>query len=81
MHLATPSHRGWDSQTLKAVEKLCRNLKAQIAAGDPVHDKLSITSSLSEWNLWCDASNQAVGIVLEQGGEFIEGRCWMRPKS
>ena len=81
MRLANPSHRGWNSQIPKAVEKLCRNLEAQIAAGDPVHAKWSIKSSLSEWNLWCDSSNQAVGVVLEQGGEVIEDRCWMRPKS
>ena len=79
--LANPSQRGWDSQIPKAVEKLCRDLEAQIAAGDPVHGKWSIESSLPEWNLWCDVSNLAVGVVLEQGGEVIEDRCWMRPKS
>ena len=50
MHLANPLHRGWDSPITKAVEKLCRNLEAQLAAGDPVLAKLSIKSSLSEWN-------------------------------
>ena len=63
MRLANPSHRGWNSQIPKAVEKLCRNMEAQIAAGDPVHAKLSIKLSLSEWNLWCDASNQACRCV------------------
>ena len=30
--------------------------------------------------VWCDASDTAIGVVLESGDGIVEDRSWLRPK-
>ena len=79
--LANPGQRGWDSPIPGNVERLCRDLEKQVATGDPVHGRWDIDPTSSEWTVWCDASNLAIGVVLEEAGAVVEDGCWMRPES
>ena len=46
---------------------------------DPVQGRWMIDSS-SIMNVWADASNMAVGAVLEVDGDIVEDGAWLRGK-
>eukprot|EP00117_Sycon_ciliatum_P048857 scpid46649/ scgid34721/ Gag-Pol polyprotein; Matrix protein p10; p20; Capsid protein p25; Nucleocapsid protein p14; Protease p15; Reverse transcriptase/ribonuclease H p90; Integrase p46 len=53
----------------------------KLAEDDPVHGCWDVVADDdSVWTVWCDASDLAIGVVLELHNKVIEDACWLRPK-
>ena len=60
----------------EAIQKL-KNLLDRLRRNDPVSGTWSVPTGGS-WNVWCDASKIAFGVVVEKDGEVVEDATWLR---
>ena len=72
----------WDAPVSSTVEACCVELAERLQVEDPVHGVWQVSCSPdSQWTVWCDASDVALGVVLEVDGQVIEDASWLRPQS
>ena len=69
----------WDVAVSDATARCCEDLEAKVASSDPVHGVWSVPSTaVGDWAVFCDASDLAVGVVLQLDGKVIEDSSWLR---
>lgn len=77
--LAASDVNHWDDEVSSSVVLCCAELADHLAAKDPATGPWKVPpSSESEWVLYCDASDVAIGVVLEVNGVIVEDACWLR---
>ena len=68
----------WDAAVSKVVMDKVRDVDARLRSyGDPVGGKWPVAPT-GEVTLWTDASNLAIGVVIEVDGDCVEDACWLR---
>ena len=69
----------WDVAVSDATVRCCEDLEAKVASSDPVHGVWNVPSTaVGDWAVFCDASDLAVGVVLQLDGKVIEYSSWLR---
>ena len=69
----------WDSPASHQLVLCCAEIMNRLEKEDPVRGVWHVTPPDSgTWKVWCDASNVAIGVVLECNGEVVEDQCWLR---
>ena len=71
----------WDVEVPEQVQQLCREVEAKLSGdGDPAHGIWHVRPSVdADAVVWCDASDLALGVMLEVGGHTVEDQAWLRP--
>ncbi|XP_065181850.1 uncharacterized protein LOC135812405 [Sycon ciliatum] len=78
--MANLSTDGWDDAVPDCVATLCTEFEKQVGCADPVSGRWSInTADSAAWTVWCDASDTAMGVVLDVDGVVVEDKAWLRP--
>ena len=78
--MANLSTNGWDDAVPDCVATLCKEFEKRVGCADPVSGKWSInTADSAAWTVWCDASDTAMGVVLDVDGVVVEDKAWLRP--
>jgi hypothetical protein len=70
----------WDDPVEEHVVKHLEGLLRRVSEHDPVWGVWAVDLS-EEAVVSCDASNVAIGVVLEIGGAVVEDACWLRKKN
>ena len=69
----------WDKPVSPELAACCDEVVSRLATDDPVAGVWQARSSEeSMWTVWCDASDVATGVVLENSSGVVEDRCWLR---
>ena len=72
----------WDVLLPSQVVQCCEELESRLCAADPAHGIWQVAdASDTEFKVWCDASDLALGVVLEADGHDIEDGTWLRERS
>ncbi|GFO16630.1 Pol polyprotein [Plakobranchus ocellatus] len=69
----------WDDYAGDRACGLIREVVEQVQKEDPVRGKWNVPSE-AKGVVWCDASNLALGVVIDIGGVTAEDATWLRKK-
>ena len=69
----------WDDYVGDGIRDRLKEIVEEVMKNDPVKGVWRVPKSDSG-TVWCDASNLAMGVVLEIGGTEVEDTLWMRKK-
>ena len=78
--LATADNDDWDKPVSGDVVMCCVELESMLEQHDPVYGEWSVDVKHQPCRVWCDASDTAIGVMLESGDSTMEDRSWLRPK-
>ena len=67
----------WDDPVSEVVCHLCHELREKLLKEDPTKGAWSIPST-PEWKVSCDASNLALGVMLQTEDHVVENATWLR---
>ena len=70
----------WDKPVSPEVQRFLQELSDRCVREDPAHGTWHSSSTGSGFVVHCDASDVAIGVVLECDGSVLEDRSWLRPK-
>jgi len=70
----------WDENVSPEILALIAEVMTKLKTDDPVRGKWVVNPD-SPINVWADASNLALGVLLEVDGHVIEDASWLRPKN
>ena len=69
----------WDSPVPSPLLEICRSIVKRLKEHDPVTGRWHVDiSDERECTVYCDASDLALGAVVEVNGNAIEDGCWLR---
>ena len=68
---------GWDDYIGDKAQSIVQEIVNQTSVQDPVRGRWQVTPS-TEGDVWTDASDIAVGVVIETGGVKAEDGSWLR---
>ena len=71
--------QAWSDYVGDAVRDATREVIEEVRASDPVRGVWKAPRS-TVGTVWCDASDLAMGVILEVGGTEVEDASWMRRK-
>ena len=78
--MANLSTDGWDDAVPDCVATLCKEFEKRVGYADAVSGRWSInTADSAAWTVWCDASDTAMGVVLDVDGVLVEDQACLRP--
>ena len=69
----------WDDYAGDTACTLLREIIRRVHAEDPVKGTWKV-EKCNEGAVWCDASDLALGVAVEIGGEVVEDATWLRKK-
>ena len=69
----------WDDYVGDGIRDRMKEIVEEVRKNDPVKGVWRVPKSDSG-TVWCNASNLAMGVVLEIGGTEVEDTLWMRKK-
>lgn len=72
--------RKWSDDIGKRCTELLSKVLEEVEKNDPVKGAWFVGKS-GNGKIWCDASDLALGSVLEIDGQIVEDACWLRKKS
>ena len=78
--LATADNDDWDKPVSGNVVMCCAELESMLEQHDPVYGEWSVDVKHQPCRVWCDASDTAIGVVLESGDSIVEDCSWLCPK-
>ena len=70
---------GWEDDVGQEARSMLSEVRERLRKEDPVKGVWTVPNEESG-TVWCDASNLAVGTLLEIGGVVVEDRAWLRKK-
>lgn len=73
------SEGNWDEKVNDDVETLVNDVMSRLSKDDPVKGVWEV-NPCDEAKIWCDASNLAIGVVIEVNNVVIEDAAWLRKK-
>lgn len=69
----------WEDDVGEKVREWLTDVLCRLRENDPVGGVWKVALE-NECKIWCDASNLAIGIVVEVAGKTVEDASWMRKK-
>ena len=79
--IASQDCERWDGPVSADTVQCWKELQARLKSEDPVQGVWPVNAGPdTEFTVWCDASNVAIGVVVEVNGDVAEDACWLRPK-
>ena len=69
---------GWDSPVPDEIREICLGIVKRIKQHDPVAGRWQVDGAEGDCSVHCDASDLALGAVVEVNGCAIEDGCWLR---
>ncbi|XP_065195653.1 uncharacterized protein LOC135827058 [Sycon ciliatum] len=77
--LACLEKLGWDDPLPADLVQRCMSLASRLSQHDPATGVWHVDpNGESQCQVWCDASDIAVGVALEVGGDIVEDGSWLR---
>ena len=67
----------WGDDIGEVARERAREMVEEVRANDPVRGEWQVPQTKSG-TVWCDASNLAIGVVLEINGVVVEDAAWLR---
>ncbi|KAF4654772.1 hypothetical protein FOL47_009781 [Perkinsus chesapeaki] len=76
------ANAAWDTPLPASIRSCCEELYSRFSSDDAVSGVWSLPAKLPHvYDLFCDASSIAVGVVLKQGHYVLEDGSWLIPPS